>query len=43
MLHAWHLEFTHPKTETAVSFEAPVPRDMKELINTLHQAEHSSA
>ncbi|MEE8552792.1 MAG: RluA family pseudouridine synthase [Desulfobacterales bacterium] len=43
MLHAWHLGFTHPNTETAVSFEAPMPHDMEELIKALRHAEHSSA
>jgi len=42
MLHALRLGFTHPNTETAVSFEAPVPHDMEELIKALRQAEHSS-
>ncbi len=43
MLHALRLGFTHPNTETAVSFEAPVPHDMEELIKALRQAGHSSA
>ncbi len=42
MLHAWRLGFTHPNTEIAVSFEAPVPHDMEELIKTLRHAGHSS-
>jgi 23S rRNA pseudouridine1911/1915/1917 synthase len=43
MLHAWHLGFTHPNTDTFVSFEAPVPHDMEELIKVLRHAEHGSA
>jgi len=42
MLHAWRLGFTHPNTETAVSFEAPVPHDMEELLKALRHAGHSS-
>ncbi len=37
MLHAWRLGFTHPATEKSVSFEAPIPQDMKGLINILRQ------
>ncbi|MDL1967275.1 MAG: RluA family pseudouridine synthase [Deltaproteobacteria bacterium] len=35
MLHAWRLEFVHPLTEEAISFESPVPPDMEKLIETL--------
>jgi 23S rRNA pseudouridine1911/1915/1917 synthase len=28
MLHAWKLNFTHPRTERVRAFEAPVPSDM---------------
>jgi 23S rRNA pseudouridine1911/1915/1917 synthase len=42
MLHAWRLGFTHPNTGTFVSFEAPVPQDMEELIKAMRQAEHIS-
>ncbi len=42
MLHAWCLGLTHPNTETAVSFEAPMPHDMEELIKALRHAGHSS-
>jgi 23S rRNA pseudouridine1911/1915/1917 synthase len=37
MLHAWRLEFTHPVTETKVSFEAPIPSDMQAVITALRQ------
>lgn len=35
MLHAWQLEFTHPVAKINMSFEAPLQRDMKELIKVL--------
>ena len=31
-LHAWLLEFRHPTTHLTMRFEAPIPRDMEELI-----------
>jgi 23S rRNA pseudouridine1911/1915/1917 synthase len=34
-LHAWRLEFTHPATREVVSFEAPIPADMVELLEIL--------
>ena len=34
-LHAWRLAFTHPVSGEAVAFEAPVPDDLRELIETL--------
>jgi 23S rRNA pseudouridine1911/1915/1917 synthase len=37
MLHAWRLELTHPKTETRVSFEAPVPSDMQAVMVALRK------
>jgi len=27
MLHAWRLAFTHPRTNSRVSFESPIPAD----------------
>jgi len=39
MLHAWRLGFAHPATGTTVSFEAPLPRDMNEVIRALRQTE----
>ena len=35
MLHAWRLEFTHPATGEAMSFESPIPQDMKKVIEIL--------
>jgi 23S rRNA pseudouridine1911/1915/1917 synthase len=35
MLHAWRLEFSHPVSHKAVSYEAPLPQDMAELIKKL--------
>jgi 23S rRNA pseudouridine1911/1915/1917 synthase len=35
MLHAWHLSFTHPVEQRAVSFTAPIPKDMQRLMDGL--------
>jgi len=35
MLHAWQIEFTHPVTKISMSFKAPVPQDMNDLIKAL--------
>jgi 23S rRNA pseudouridine1911/1915/1917 synthase len=35
MLHAWRLAFTHPATQEAVSFEAPLPADMQGVSDAL--------
>lgn len=35
MLHAWRLEFEHPQTHQRISFEAPIPQDMTQLIRSL--------
>jgi len=32
-LHAWRVGFTHPVTRTRLTIEAPVPRDMQELLD----------
>jgi 23S rRNA pseudouridine1911/1915/1917 synthase len=37
MLHARRLAFEHPRTGVPLEFEAPVPRDMAELIACLRQ------
>jgi 23S rRNA pseudouridine1911/1915/1917 synthase len=34
-LHAWKLGFRHPTDGRALSFEAPIPPDMRRLINRL--------
>ncbi|MBN9269989.1 MAG: RNA pseudouridine synthase, partial [Mesorhizobium sp.] len=31
-LHAYLLEFRHPATHLTMRFEAPMPRDMEELV-----------
>ncbi|TIO21469.1 MAG: RNA pseudouridine synthase, partial [Mesorhizobium sp.] len=31
-LHAWLLEFRHPTSHLPMRFEAPMPRDMEELV-----------
>jgi len=36
-LHAWTIEFRHPTTEKTVRFEAPMPEDMKHLLEMLRQ------
>ena len=36
-LHAHSLEFKHPTTEEQVSFEAPLPEDMQNLLDMLRQ------
>lgn len=38
MLHAWRLGFSHPLTESTLSFEAPIPSDMEKMITVLRQA-----
>ena len=45
MLHAHRLGFEHPRTRKPLEFTAPVPTDMKELIQRLRQdqSEKSSA
>lgn len=43
-LHAYELSFIHPITQEPVSFNAPLPDDMQELIEVLkHDAKKSSA
>jgi 23S rRNA pseudouridine1911/1915/1917 synthase len=37
-LHARKLAFVHPATERSVSWEAPLPADMLELISSLERA-----
>jgi len=36
-LHAFAIEFKHPKTEEMVRFEAPLPKDMQTLLNALRK------
>lgn len=35
MLHAWRIRFCHPSTKKTMEFEAPIPNDMAELIDSL--------
>jgi len=32
MLHAWKIEFDHPSTQAHLAFEAPMPDDMKSIV-----------
>ena len=34
-LHAWQLEIKHPETEEMMTFEAPLPADMRNLLDKL--------
>ena len=36
-LHAYRLEFEHPTTQKPVSFEAPLPEDMQNLLDMLRK------
>jgi 23S rRNA pseudouridine1911/1915/1917 synthase len=36
-LHAFAIEFKHPKTEEMVRFEAPLPKDMQTLLDALRK------
>ena len=31
-LHAWKIEFLHPKTGKIMKFESPIPKEMKVMI-----------
>ena len=37
-LHAWRLTFTPPVTDAATTFEAPLPADLRELLEVLRSA-----
>lgn len=37
MLHARHLRFVHPATETSVAFESTIPQDMQAVIEALRR------
>jgi 23S rRNA pseudouridine1911/1915/1917 synthase len=41
-LHAWRLEFTHPRTGEMISVCAPVPADIAALIQPREASEHRS-
>jgi len=34
-LHAWRVAFTHPMTRARLTIEAPVPRDLADLLNAV--------
>jgi len=36
-LHAWTLEFKHPTTEEMMKFQAPLPDDMQNLLDSLRK------
>lgn len=38
MLHAWKLNIVHPVSRESLEFEAPLPRDMADLIQVLRQS-----
>jgi len=38
MLHAWRLDFSHPRTGERLYFESPLPKDMAGLIEKLREA-----
>jgi 23S rRNA pseudouridine1911/1915/1917 synthase len=40
MLHAWRLTFVHPATGQKVSIKAPLPGDMRELIDRFRETSH---
>jgi len=33
MLHAWKISFTHPKSGKPLAYEAPIPDDIKRILN----------
>jgi 23S rRNA pseudouridine1911/1915/1917 synthase len=37
-LHAAHLQFQHPDTKEILSFDAPLPADMTELVSALSRS-----
>jgi 23S rRNA pseudouridine955/2504/2580 synthase/23S rRNA pseudouridine1911/1915/1917 synthase len=39
-LHAWKLEVIHPLSKTPLSFEAPVPKDFRAVLNQLRKWNH---
>jgi len=38
MLHSWRLRVIHPTTLESIQFEAPIPKDMQELIGSLRES-----
>jgi 23S rRNA pseudouridine1911/1915/1917 synthase len=37
-LHAWKLQFRHPRTGQAIAFEAPIPEDLASAIDSLRRS-----
>jgi 23S rRNA pseudouridine1911/1915/1917 synthase len=37
MLHAWKIQFIHPGTQQQMTFEAPIPRDMVDLLKSMRK------
>jgi 23S rRNA pseudouridine1911/1915/1917 synthase len=37
MLHAWQLEFVHPRTDQLMNFESPLPEDMAAVLESLRE------
>jgi 23S rRNA pseudouridine1911/1915/1917 synthase len=42
-LHAYSLSFDHPRTGERVSFEAPLPQEMRGLIEYLHSLQSTDS
>jgi hypothetical protein len=42
MLHAFELGFTHPTTGAPLSFEAPMPEDMRSMVEKLSRSRAGS-
>lgn len=38
-LHSFKMNFSHPRTHDELSFEAPMPNDLKELLDVLRKSE----
>ena len=34
-LHAWKISFIHPTTKEVLTFEAPLPKDIDEILENL--------
>jgi len=38
-LHSFRMNFSHPRTHDELSFEAPLPNDLQELLDVLRKSE----
>ncbi|MFN3285841.1 MAG: RNA pseudouridine synthase, partial [bacterium] len=36
-LHAWRLQFTHPRTGQTMDFTSPLPADLQEVLEALRR------